>query len=715
MEASPVPLPGAGQAPAEPPASATPTDDCPTYAAERFFLRKPAPVPLKGLLTVTALLDVLTIAEEGADSESDDEGPKSGDDQRKLGTKTANVLAKSTTTLTASIFSINHHRPRRSSFDCFTHLLPASGWPPFDAQQPFVDSPTGLRISFPIFEHGRDPGTVADLPREHKLQLLEELQRSNAEEQGNQNYEIDPNHDDVPLDLMLELLSLLPLELVQEPPAGKMAFQPLSGTRLNVEIAKYKRKSLKHYFYYIAVFVKDRSSAEAFRTFAGSNEMLDFAGTNGQRSKYEAWLAGLDRFDKAGGWAGIWKSLSRYVGEADGWDVENGPDDKVSLRAFAHFVGLEQRSNPSLHKTILRVLSLFRDRNPDLDMRTSLAFVCTAENVPPSIGSRLTSERDIKKLEALISALTFSGADWGGANVSSCGRIDHCADMLSVASKFPPAMPVSALKSLTEVPASIYLGLSSHFQPSTPLSNVVSALASGFSARQARAAAAKEIGAAAPARKSRLRDRLFAASSGGHGLRIALPEATKADLQDRYGGLDVAPNGPLKSSNLSELSPYRQSSFYAALWSLQSAAKKPLPTIITADNIRTGVQLELQKPGSEDGRDRRTARVRAVLAHGKSAVTTVLRFHTDEAAGLFSLEFDAESRLLYFFRDDEILTMHETPGLGSNEVVGVLTPAQIRDRSYAERASGATAAERTTATEARQNLIDKLWKQILAP
>ncbi|BGO92664.1 hypothetical protein NBRC10512_000004 [Rhodotorula toruloides] len=592
-------------------------------------------------------------------------------------------------------------KPRRTTFRTSVRYR---RWPAYSLTHPFVDTPSGLRVRFPVFDGSDDYGLAGDLPTSELDAAVQRVLDLNQELQGNHNYTLAGADKST----LRRLLALLPVEMLKKPAAGDFAFQPLSGTRLNVEIAEYERPALPYYVYLGEVFLKERDIADSFLDFAQTDEMIELAADYGQLRKYQAWLRGLRRFVDAGGWQGEWKRVTSYSGEADGWDAEIGPDEKIEVRAFAHYVGPDAKSNPSLHKVQLKVISRFVHANQGVAVDPTLSFVCTGADLDPTG----LSNADNKLLEAITSVLRFSPADWGGGNVSSCGLVNHVGDMLHVVSRFAPGTPLTALRDLPDVPASIYLGLVSRFVPSTTCGEAVIGLSNS---RQLRSKSSRATTSNKPAsREPKLKTRLFA-DSGSKPFQIDPSLTLLQSLQNKYSS--EAPLIDLRLDPVDQLAlaPYSDSPFYPALYSLSRAAKQQLPPIVTRKNLRVGVQLHMgQDADNTPGYHRRARSLRFVLAYGKRAMVAMFRIQSEYAAGSVLMRYEEEDQQITLSRDGEVLVVWETCGVGSTDYFASYSPEELIDRVEAPRTSGKSSKERNAKTQQRTEVVEDLLQEILS-
>ena len=395
-----------------------------------------------------------------------------------------------------------------------------------------------------------------------------------------------------------------------------------------------------------------------------------------------------------------------------------GENESLSARVFAHFVGPDAASHLSLHKIQLRTLSTFLEANPGIKSLSTVSFMCTAAELDPSAFNVV----DIKALEAVISVLRHSPTDCGGSNVSSCGQVDHVADMLKTVASFSPGTPISALRDLAEVPASLSLGLVAKFVPGTTCAEAKAAMTNsqqpGRRGRRPRSSTIADAEGTNGERTRSVKNPRFA--GGGHAALDLNPSSALVQrLRDEYDDSAPLPDVRLCDPDAETLAPYQDEQFYPALVSLSLAAKKPLPPVITQANIRTGVELYLidQSIGLTTTReqDRRRRRLRFVLAHGKRAASGFITVRSEEEAGPVTIEFEEEWQTVSLLRDGEALLVYE--GAGSpTEQVAEYDVTEIISRTTAPR-TGCGADDRRMrrkATEQRKEALEELWGRILA-
>ncbi|GAA5860821.1 hypothetical protein JCM3774_003153 [Rhodotorula dairenensis] len=582
-------------------------------------------------------------------------------------------------------------RPRAA----LPHNAPFRRWPPFSLEKPRVDSPTGVEIQFPVFA-GAEAAAVGAFSASALTGVARKVLETNTTTQKSHNYVLDKDlYPAAPDSETLEmLLGLLPPDMVEHFVASGCALQPLSGTQLNVEIAKGQRQSLPHYFYLNELYASSEEEALQFLAFASRSDILQMIAELGQGRKYEAWLAGVERFRAAGGWQGPKKRLMSYSGEADGWGEPLDWHEKADPRAFSHFVGPAAMSRFSLHKAILRVAAMYKDETPSSCLIDTLSFVCSAADMVARVGVMPT-----KSLEAIISVMRYSMADWGGANVSSCGRVDHAGDMAHVASVFPAETPISALRSEELVPASLSLGLLSRSTPDTLIGDALAALVSSKSPpkRQLTKKTTKSAtgnGAAPPLQRLRLRP-------DNHVL---------SDLSVRFASAE--PVWPVSDSPASAaLQPYLGTALYNPLRALERAAKAELPVIITPASLRTGVTVDILN----DGNPLYERRVRFVIATATAAEVGVLRFSTAAPVGPAMLTFDEEMQRVELTRGGDAMLLRLGYGRGVYEDDASWDKDEFLDWVTVERASGTTSRERQKKTQEKQQKLIGLWEKVLAP
>lgn len=556
-----------------------------------------------------------------------------------------------------------------------TFASPAGEWPPFIASDPYrTIRRSGLKVHFPV-SPTPEPPFLADTTEQQQRQAINLALARNRGPQNNHSPNL-PSPAPTGAIPLSYLLPTIPTGLAEVPRINEYAIQPLAATPLNVSIGRGDVRFLTYYFYYIEVFAANRDQAEKCFQWMAAGEHDDLAAIVGQSVMFRRWKKGVERFVDLGAWDGECASLLRYTGEGDGADHVPS-DGRITLRAFDHFKSPDSRGHLSLHAFLLILMGRYIESHDDHGLDIAVHFVSTAAD----LDNTLSLER-VKLLEALICSWRWTDVDHGGANVASCGRLNHLAERTRALSSLPALMTLADLDPVV-APGLVSAGVFNLLMIRYPLSTTVFDVLTGVAEQKYGATAVeedegeddqKEAGSASDEEdeqetdkkgKGKAKDNMDEEkvrrqpalssprfNSDPTWRRAPDPSSTPspstvAQLRARHPPIAVANLTPEVSA---WAQPFQHAAFFPELCKLGSTAQSILPGVLTRDTVRAGVDAELT--GSADTTYKKLT---LALADGGDVVRVRLQVRSSAIAGTVRLRWSDVSKQITMSRAGEPL------------------------------------------------------------